>query len=409
MKLNFKKKLTLIIILGALLRIISIIFFGDKEVSNEWGIMLENLEQNQVLSVREVNGVPVPNIFMPPLYPLFLYVIKLGFNEIHIFLNSVFICQLIFSLISIFLVHKILKELFNDDINIFGTLVYSVFPINVFAVSQISSISLQTFLINVFLFGFIKIFKTQSLKNILLFSFSSALLILLRGEFFVFVFLSLIYLLFKHKCYQKVLASIILITILISPYLYRNYNIFGEVTITKSFGYNLLKGNHPETVVEGVGMFRSVEKVIPETKEKLDELYALGPIKKHDLYKDKILLDQAIIFIKENPLRYIKLYIAKFISFLFFDINSSYPNYYSLFHLLPKIVISTTTVLGIVSTLSLSKNITNYFTLFYLANIGLFSFFFILPRYSLSLLTIQIILSLYFIEKKITKYKNIKK
>jgi len=77
--------------------------------------------------------------------------------------------------------------------------------------------------------------------------------------------------------------------------------------------------------------------------------------------------------------------------------------------LLPKILISITTVLGIVSTLSLSKNITNYFTLFYLANIGLFSFFFILPRYSLSLLTIQIILSLYFIEKKIIKYKNIKK
>lgn len=409
MKLNFKKKLTLIIILGALLRIMSIIFFGDKEVSNEWGIMLENLEQSQVLSVRSINGVPVPNIFMPPLYPLFLYVIKLGFNEIHIFLNSVFICQLILSLISIFLVYKILKELFNDNINIFGTLIYSVFPINVFAVSQISSISLQTFLINVFLFGFIKLFKSQSFKNISLFSFSSALLILLRGEFFVFVFLSLMYLLFKNKCYQKVLASIILITILISPYLYRNYNIFGEVTITKSFGYNLLKGNHPETVVEGVGMFRSVEKVIPETKEKLEELYALGPIKKHDLYKDRILLDQAIIFIKENPLRYIKLYIAKFISFLFFDINSSYPNYYSLFHLLPKILISITTVLGIVSTLSLSKNITNYFTLFYLANIGLFSFFFILPRYSLSLLTIQIILSLYFIEKKIIKYKNIKK
>ena len=409
MKLSFKKKLTLIIILGALLRIMSIIFFGDKEVSNEWGTMLENLEQSQVLSVRSVNGVLVPNIFMPPLYPLFLYIIKLGFNEIHIFLNSVFICQLIFSLISIFLVYKILKELFNDDINIFGTLVYSIFPINVFAVSQISSISLQTFLINVFLFGFIKLFKSQSLKNISLFSFSSALLILLRGEFFVFVFFSLMYLLFKHKCYQKVLVSIILITSLISPYLYRNYNIFGEVTITKSFGYNLLKGNHPETVVEGVGMFRSVEKVIPETKEKLDELYALGPIKKHDLYKDKIFLDQAIIFIKENPLRYIKLYIAKFISFLFFDINSSYPNYYSLFHLLPKILISITTVLGIVSTLSLSKNITNYFTLFYLANIGLFSFFFILPRYSLSLLTIQIILSLYFIEKKIIKYKNIKK
>ena len=409
MSLNFEKKLTLIIILGAFLRIISIIFFGDKEVSNEWGVMLGHLEQNQTLSLRSIDGVAVPNIFMPPLYPLFLYVIKLGFNEIHIFLNSVFICQLILSLISIFLVYKILKELFNENISLFGTLIYSIFPINVFAVSQISSISLQTFLINIFLFGFIKLFKSQGFTNVIVFSFSAALLILLRGEFFVFVFLSLIYLLFKHKCYQKVLVSLILIAILISPYLYRNYSIFGEITITKSFGYNLLKGNHPETAVEGVGMFGSVDKVIPETKEKLDELYALGPIKKHDLYKDIIFLDQAIIFIKENPIKYIKLYFAKFLSFLFFDINSSYPYYYSLFHLLPKIIISITTILGILSTLSLSKNIINYFTLFYLGNIGLFSFFFILPRYSLSLLTIQIILSLYFIEKKIIKYKYIKK
>ena len=66
----------------------SIIFFGDKEVSNEWGIMLENLEQSQVLSVRSINGVPVPNIFMPPLYPLFLYVIKLGFNETKYFFSK---------------------------------------------------------------------------------------------------------------------------------------------------------------------------------------------------------------------------------------------------------------------------------------------------------------------------------
>ena len=119
------------------------------------------------------------------------------------------------------------------------------------------------------------------------YSLASALLILLRGEFFVFVLLSLIYLLLNnYKKFGKIFGILVLIILIISPYLYRNYNIFGEVTITKSFGYNLLKGNHPETVVEGVGMFRSVEKVIPETKEKLDELYALGPIKKHDFYKE---------------------------------------------------------------------------------------------------------------------------
>ena len=45
-EVNFKK-LTLIIILGSSIKDNFVNFFGDK-VSNEWGIMLENLEQNQL-------------------------------------------------------------------------------------------------------------------------------------------------------------------------------------------------------------------------------------------------------------------------------------------------------------------------------------------------------------------------
>tara|TARA_B100000963_G_C22614985_1_gene666843 strand:+ start:692 stop:1918 length:1227 start_codon:yes stop_codon:yes gene_type:complete len=399
MKLNFYKKMSFIIFVGAILRVIAIYLFGDEEVANEWGIILTNLEENNILSVRSVDGVPVPNIFMPPLYPLILFLIKLAFNETHVFLNIVFILQTCISLISIFIVYKILIEIFNQNISIIGSIIYTIFPINIFAVSQISSISLQMFLINLFLYGFIKFFKDPTNMNMILFSLPSSLLILLRGEFLVFVILSLLYLLIKHYCIKKVITSLLLVLILVSPYLYRNYQIFEQVTITKSFGYNLLKGNHPKTLVEGTAMFRTVEKVIPETEKKLDELNKLGPIKTHDLLKDKILLDQAIIFIKEDPTKYIALYFKKFFSFLFFDINSSYPNYYSIFHLLPKILISLTTIGGIFTTASLSKSIKNYFSLFYLANIGLFSIFFILPRYSLSLLTIQIILSLYFVEK----------
>ena len=169
--------------------------------------------------------------------------------------------------------------------------------------------------------------------------------------------------------------------------------------LLQNLRYNLLKGNHPLTAVEGVGMFNAVEKVIPQTTDKLEELYALGPIKKHDLLKDKILMDQAIEFIKEDPVKYVKLYFKKFFSFLFFDLNSTYPNYYSILHIFPKVLLSISTILGIIFTVSIKKNISNYFILFYLSNIGLFSFFFILPRYSLSLLTVQILMSLYCIEK----------
>ena len=52
--------LFIIIILSIAARIISIYFFRDIEVSNEWGIILNNLENNGILSVHSVQGTPVP-------------------------------------------------------------------------------------------------------------------------------------------------------------------------------------------------------------------------------------------------------------------------------------------------------------------------------------------------------------
>ena len=400
MEKTSNKNIILILLLAILARIFSIYFYGDYEIDMEWGVMLSNLEENRLLSVRSVDGVPVPNIFMPPLYPIFLYAIKLIFQDSEVFLKATLIIQLILSIFSIFIIYKILQQLFSKTFSLLGTLIYSFFPLNIYAVSQISSITLQMFLINVFIFSFIKIFKNFDLKNITLFSTSSALLILLRGEFFVFVILSLGYLFLNNfKNLWKITGIGLLIIMLISPYLYRNYKIFGVITITKSSGYNLLKGNHPSTVVEGIGMFGDVGLIVPAVKDKMDKLKLKGPIKEHDLIKDKILMDQAIKFIKEDPARYLKLYFKKFVAFMFIDTNSNYPNYYSLPHIIPKVILSITSILGLILVFSLKFNIANYFVLFYLSNIGLFSFFFILPRYSLSLLTIQIILSLYCFDK----------
>ena len=368
--------------------------------------MLNNLEQHGILSVRFVDGIPVPNIFMPPLYPYFLYSIKLFISDIDLFLNITLIIQLFLSTLSVYLTYKILLKLFSQRLSLAGTIFYALFPLNIYAVSQISSITLQMFLINIYLLSYINLFNKINFKNIVIFSVASALLILLRGEFFIFVFLSLIYILVSQKNnFAKIISISFLILLLISPYLYRNYNISGALTITKSSGYNLLKGNHPLTVVEGVGMFGVVGQIVPEVKSEIDELKSKGPIKEHDLIMDQILMHQAIKFIKENPSKYLELYFKKFVSFLFFDINSTYPNYYSLAHIIPKILLSLSTILGIALIVNFKMNISNYFALFYLANIGLFSFFFILPRYSLSLLTVQLVLSLYGVEKIKERFK----
>ena len=142
--------------------------------------------------------------FMPPLYPFFLYLIKIPINDTEIFLNTVFSIQLIISIISIFLCYKIFLEIFSESISLLGTLIFTVFPLNIYAISQISSITLQVLLINIFLLSFIKIFRETSKINYLTFSVASALLILLRGEFFIFVLLALFYLLITRKNSQYI-------------------------------------------------------------------------------------------------------------------------------------------------------------------------------------------------------------
>ena len=387
-------KLYLVLLLGFIVRAIVIYLFGDTQIDKEWGAMLYNLEHNQILSSRSINGVPVPNLFMPPLYAWFLFLIKFFVSDFNLFLNLTFIIQLLLSTISIFLLFSIFLNFFDKKISLIGATAYAFFPLNVYAVSQISSITLQMFLINLFLLFFIRFYKDTKKINLIIFSLSSSLLILLRGEFYLFVIFSLAFLFLKKKKLIKVFLSSLLIIFLISPYLYRNYNTFNVITITKSSGFNLLKGNNPKSKVEGVGLFGDVEGVVPEVRSKLEKLYEQGPIIKHDLEKDRILLDQAIKFIKENPKKYSSLYVRKFTSFFFIDTNSTYPNYYSLPHIIPKLILSITTLIGIILIFSFKITLLNYLIFFYLSNIALFSVFFILPRYSLILLPLQLIISI---------------
>lgn len=394
-------KKNLILILAITAGLFSIYFFGDRNLDNEWQVMVYNLETNNILSSRKINGVLVPNIFMPPLYPIFLFIIKKILFNSELYLTVILLIQLYFHLLSAHLLKKILNLLFEKKFSNLGFLIFLFFPLSIYAVGQISSINLQILLLLVFIYNFIKISETNSKISIVFFSVASALLMLLRGEFFIFFIFTLIYLFLIKKNFLTILIALFVSILVLSPYLVRNYKIFQTITITKSAGFNLLKGNNPLSKVEGIGMWYGYD-VVPDLK---DELANLRPIEKYDLLADPIFLDRAVQFIKEDPKRYIKLYFKKVLSFFLIDFDSSYPGYYSIFNTLPKILFSILSLISIIIFSSLRVNLYNYFALFYFLNIGLFSFFFILPRYTLSLLPIQIILSMFLIKKIVSKYQ----
>ena len=382
-------------------RILSIYYFGVTEESyvkssNEWGVLVSILEKYHKFGFRIVDQEVLPTIFMPPLYPIFLYFIKSLTPNLSAYILTVQLLQTLFSVISTFYILKILSTFFSKKISYIGTWIFILFPANIFAVSQISSITIQILLIILFSYYFIKIIKTEKNKYLFFFSISAALLIFLRGEFFLFYFFTIFFFVVKKK-FKVVIASFMITIFLVSPYLIRNYKIFGIITVTKSAGFNLFKGNNPRSTVEGSPMLNleDIKKLSPKTYEKAIQIKKQD---RYDLIIDNLYKEDAVKFILDDPLRYIKLYFLKLFAFIFFDTNSTYPNYYNPFHIIPKIFISITTVIGIILIIN-KKSLLSFFSLYYFLNALIFSIFFILPRYSLSLLPIQIILTSILLEK----------
>ncbi len=403
---NQKLLISTIIIVSLIIRVPTIHFFGDLRLENEWLILVNNLANHGELAFRSFGDFYIPNLFMPPLYAWFLYIFKLlnlgNENYLYLILYS----QAILASISLVTFYFICKKFFSNNLSLFLTTLFCFFPSYVYACGQISSITLYIFLITLFLFFLLKIPYELNNKYIFYLGLTSGLLILLRGEFILLFIFSLIYLFFFYKNVQfrKIILTLFVTLLVLSPYLYRNISVLNTFSITKSIGFNLWKGNNFNSNVEG-DLKRFVDEFGPvnfegNLKEKIVNIQI---DKYYDANLDKLFLNEAIKNIKSDPERYIGMYIKKFISYLFFDLNSTYKNYYHPLHLIPLIIVSITSLIGMLISIKYSKNL-NFISMLYLANIFIFSFFFILPRFNLIVLPMQIILTGKLINKLFKKF-----
>ena len=384
---------TIILIIAS--RLVAFYFYRDLSLENEWSNLFHNLNISGVLGFNvlineflalqkfaEAGDVVIPSVWMPPLYSYFLYAVNIISGNFFPLVTSVIIIQILLNLISIYVFYLLIRRFLSRKNSLLFALVYALFPVLIFSSVQISSISIQIFLIiNFFYFITGLIFENKK-NSLLFFSVISGLLILIRGEFIFFYILTLIYFfIFKERKLKKMIASLLITFIIISPYLLRNYKNLDILVLTKSFGYNLLKGNNKNFKVEGD------VSVINEIRENVNiKITNDYEIKLDDIYKN-----EAIKYISNNPVLSIKNYFIKVFSFLFIDFNSSYKNYYHPAHTIPKLILSFLSLLGAILGLKY-KGFYQYMSFYYFSNIFLFSVFFILPRYSVILAPVQLIL-----------------
>ena len=138
------------------IRIPIIFIFGDPDLEHEWYNLVNNLHNHGKLSLVNFGDFFVPNLFMPPLYAYYLFFFKIFnlSNEIYIYL--VLFSQVALSSFSVVVFYLINKLFFSNKISIFGTLIFSIFPLHIYACSQISSAILQSFLTVMFIYFFSK-------------------------------------------------------------------------------------------------------------------------------------------------------------------------------------------------------------------------------------------------------------
>ena len=389
----------LLILFSIFIRVPVIFLLGDKGLTNEWVVLVNNLVDHGTLAFtyhdQNLAKFLLPNLYMPPLYAYYLYFFSFFNLEQQSYILIILLSHAVLSSISVGIFYKINKIFFSKKICFYSTILFSIFPLHLIACTQISSINLQIFFTLLFFYLFFKFKEKRDFLSIFFLSLTAGLLILLRGEFIAILLLSILYLFFFYKVKIEKILLIVLITLLtVSPYLVRNIFIFNEIVITKSVGYNLWKGNNPNTKVEGGGILdkdlKSKINNIPK-----DKLYGLN--------FDKVFTERALKNLKEEPAKYFILFIKKILSYLFIDIESTQKNYYHFLHYIPVFLVGATSLAGIILSNKNSKKL-NFLILVFFLNVVIFSIFFILPRYKLAILPLQIIFTNIFINHVIKKF-----
>ena len=392
--------LALLILFSIVIRIPVILMYGDTSLEHEWEILVNNLIKHGKLVYETFDdGFLLPNLVMPPLYAYYLYCFSFFNLEDQNYILLILSSQLLLASISVAVFYKINEFFFSRKVSFYSSLLFSIIPLHVYACGQISAISLHIFLMILFFYFFFKLTKKNFFPSIILFSFLSGLLILLRGEFRIIFVISILYLFIFFKMPIKKILLIFLITLLTtSPYLIRNFIIFGKITVVETSGYNLWKGNHPHALqnsrVEG-------SEMVNENLKKLND--AIPRDKFYRINRDKLFFDQAIQNIMEKPIEYIIFSLKKAMSFQFIIMNSMDPRYWNPLNYLPILLLGITSLIGLVLSDKKSYKL-NYLILIFLVIIIIFSMVSIMPRYKLVILPLQIIFTNIFIERIVKKF-----
>ncbi|GAP23068.1 glycosyltransferase family 39 protein [Leptolinea tardivitalis] len=409
-----QKYLFIFIFFSFLLRLSLIPIIGDTNIPNEFSTLVLNIIHNRGFAyyvVNQENEITTkyidssktifPSAYMPPAYPYFLAGITSLIRNEKIAVFVIEIIQAILGSLICLLVYQTTKELFNETIAVLSLVISCFYPILAFSSSQISAVILYVFLAQLFLYLVTMLFRETSPNKILSWNIGAGvvlgLLILSRAETVLFAILVIIWLFISNrKSHWKFTAIFVLaIGITISPWVIRNFLVFGELTpLTISGGYNLWQGQNEKSE----GTFGSyVVPPVKESEELQEKIRNIVLSNKYEIDRDQIYKDEAIKVMRANPGRVIVLAIRKFFYYwggVYFGFEMNYPQVHSPLVLGPWFCLLPFFILGLCNSIKYYKKFMVLYLLL-LTSTAVSMVFFVLPRYPIFVLPTVIMFSSY--------------
>ena len=106
--------LILLVLFSAAVRIPVIVILGDVNLENEWLQLVNNLIDHKGLSMMTVEGLLLPNLWMPPLYAYYIYLFSFFNLEDQNFVLLILSSQIILASISVGIFYSINKYFYTN-------------------------------------------------------------------------------------------------------------------------------------------------------------------------------------------------------------------------------------------------------------------------------------------------------
>ncbi len=384
---SFIKNKTLIIFLVALIiRLIFVLLFGD--VSNpllwEYGLIAKNIVNGLGFSMnypmhQVAYSLILPSAYMPPayVYILSIFIFVLGDRSITYLLLLFLNC--ISGAFSAVLIYKISLKYFQFNVAVTAGYLTAFYPPFIYACIDFGPTTIYMMLLGaMWFFGSPTADKFQG-RQIFFCGLAGVSLSLMRPEGIIIAISFCLWLLFKHK-YSKAFLFIIILIVGISPWIIRNYAVFGTfVPISTSFGLNFWRGHNLNATGTGRDLYGEGIWSSEHVNRKINGI----PFdNRYEINKSKIYFKEAISFITEHPEKEILLLIKKI--FYFWTIDFTHPLARSFLYILSWLVIFSAFAFGLFQAFKHNYDI-SLFIFYYIICTILISLFFVLPRYQISL------------------------